>query len=76
MEPGERLGLIGESGSGKSVTAPSLMGLLPRHPPLPRVDGQVREMLAQKGAADAGLGKPIAGQLAAHGNDFQALGRG
>ena len=29
MEPGERLGLIGESGSGKSVTALSIMGLLP-----------------------------------------------
>ncbi|HET6299241.1 MAG TPA: ATP-binding cassette domain-containing protein, partial [Kribbella sp.] len=27
--PGERVGLIGESGSGKSLTALSLMGLLP-----------------------------------------------
>lgn len=29
LEPGERLGLIGESGSGKSVTALAVMGLLP-----------------------------------------------
>ncbi|GAA4474599.1 ABC transporter ATP-binding protein [Rhodococcus olei] len=29
LEPGERLGLIGESGSGKSLTALNLMGLLP-----------------------------------------------
>ena len=29
MEPGERLGLIGESGSGKSLTAMAITGLLP-----------------------------------------------
>ncbi|MDY3126580.1 MAG: ABC transporter ATP-binding protein [Corynebacterium sp.] len=29
LEPGERLGVIGESGSGKSLTALSIMGLLP-----------------------------------------------
>lgn len=29
VEPGERLGLIGESGSGKSLTALAIMGLLP-----------------------------------------------
>jgi len=29
IEPGERVGLIGESGSGKSVTCLSIMGLLP-----------------------------------------------
>ncbi len=29
LEPGQRLGLIGESGSGKSVTALAIMGLLP-----------------------------------------------
>jgi peptide/nickel transport system ATP-binding protein len=31
VEPGEVLGLIGESGSGKSVTLRALMGLLPGH---------------------------------------------
>ncbi|QGU05232.1 ATP-binding cassette domain-containing protein [Corynebacterium comes] len=30
VHPGERVGLIGESGSGKSMTALSIMGLLPR----------------------------------------------
>ena len=29
LAPGERVGLIGESGSGKSLTAASIMGLLP-----------------------------------------------
>lgn len=31
IRPGQRLGLIGESGSGKSVTALALMGLLPEN---------------------------------------------
>ncbi|MBP7241161.1 ABC transporter ATP-binding protein [Amaricoccus sp.] len=30
LEPGETLGVIGESGSGKSMTALAIMGLLPR----------------------------------------------
>ena len=46
------------------------------HPLLHRVHGQVREVLAQVVAADAGLSKPIPGQLAAHGNDLQSLGGG
>src|SRR5690242_16786769 len=29
LQPGERVGLIGESGSGKSLTALAIMGLLP-----------------------------------------------
>ena len=32
LEPGRTLGLVGESGCGKSVTALSIMGLVP-HPP-------------------------------------------
>lgn len=39
VEPGQRLGLIGESGSGKSVTALSVMGLLD---PSAQVAGSVR----------------------------------
>lgn len=39
VAPGERLGIIGGSGSGKTVTALALSGLLPRHA---RVTGSVR----------------------------------
>ncbi|MDR1266407.1 MAG: ATP-binding cassette domain-containing protein, partial [Propionibacteriaceae bacterium] len=39
LGPGERLGLIGQSGSGKSVTALAVMGLLPE---TARVAGSVR----------------------------------
>lgn len=39
IRSGQRLGLIGESGSGKSVTALSIMGLLPQQA---RLDGSIR----------------------------------
>ena len=39
LDPGERLGLIGESGSGKSVTALAIMGLLPGNA---HVSGSIR----------------------------------
>ena len=32
IEPGQTLGLVGESGCGKSVTASSIMGLVPSPP--------------------------------------------
>ena len=32
LEPGRTLGIVGESGCGKSVTALSIMGLIPRPP--------------------------------------------
>ncbi len=38
LEPGETLGLIGESGSGKSITAMALLGLLPENA---RVTGSI-----------------------------------
>lgn len=55
LEPGERVGLIGESGSGKSVTALAIMGLLPEYA---RVQGSLT--LAGKqivGARDRDLAK-------------------
>jgi peptide/nickel transport system ATP-binding protein len=39
LAPGEVLGILGESGSGKSVTLRALMGLLPRR--YTRIDGRV-----------------------------------
>ena len=43
---GKTLGVIGESGSGKSVTAQSIMGIVPM-PPAKLVDGQI--LLYQSG---------------------------
>ncbi|MCL4508899.1 MAG: ABC transporter ATP-binding protein [Chloroflexi bacterium] len=40
VEPGETLGLVGESGCGKSVTAMSIMRLVP-HPPARTASGQI-----------------------------------
>jgi oligopeptide/dipeptide ABC transporter ATP-binding protein len=41
IEPGRTLGIVGESGCGKSVTALSIMGLLPT-PPARIVSGSIR----------------------------------
>ena len=40
MQPGETLGLVGESGCGKSVTALSLLRLIP-NPPGKIVQGEI-----------------------------------
>ena len=40
VEPGQTVGLVGESGCGKSVTSLAIMGLLPRRGN--RVTGEVR----------------------------------
>jgi oligopeptide/dipeptide ABC transporter ATP-binding protein len=40
LEPGQALGIVGESGCGKSVTALSIMGLIPK-PPARIVNGAV-----------------------------------
>ena len=40
LEPGDTLGLVGESGCGKSVTAQTIIGLLPR-PPADVVAGEI-----------------------------------
>ena len=40
LRPGERVGVVGESGCGKTVTGLSILGLLPK-PPRSRVTGQI-----------------------------------
>ena len=56
LEPGHRLGIIGESGSGKTVTALALMGLLPE---TAHVTGSIRlagrELVGLPEASLAGL---------------------
>jgi peptide/nickel transport system ATP-binding protein len=39
LDPGETLGLVGESGCGKSITALSILGLIPSPPGHVRADG-------------------------------------
>ena len=52
VHQGETLGVVGESGCGKSVTSLSIMGLLPKKigraaaPPMPRLAQAPRERLA------------------------------
>ena len=54
VEPGQTVGLVGESGCGKSVTALAIMGLLPRRGV--RVSGSVRFDTAELlGLSDAAM---------------------
>ena len=58
VERGERVGLIGESGSGKTLTLLALMGLLPetlRATGAARLDGEHRDLLALGDRASARL---------------------
>ena len=62
LAPGEIVGIVGESGCGKSVTSMSLAGLLPRSA---RIDGSVRlqgqELVGAKPSAlRAARGRDIA----------------
>jgi oligopeptide/dipeptide ABC transporter ATP-binding protein len=52
LSPGRMLGLVGESGCGKSLTALSIMGLLPTG--VERTSGEVRLLGAPISAADRG----------------------
>jgi len=60
LGPGEVLTILGESGSGKSVTLRALMGLLPGHA---RIGGQIRiaghDLLALDAAGRARLRGPV-----------------
>ena len=61
VRPGERVGLIGESGSGKSMTSLAIMGLLPEAArvegsiTLRDRDGQSRELLGADDAQMSGI---------------------
>ena len=50
VEKGKTLGIVGESGCGKSVTALSIMGLIPK-PPAKIVSGEV--LFGGSGSDDA-----------------------
>ncbi|MCB0024218.1 MAG: ATP-binding cassette domain-containing protein, partial [Caldilinea sp.] len=50
IQQGKTLGVIGESGSGKSVTAQAIMGIIPS-PPGKVVDGRVLLNLPENGAS-------------------------
>jgi len=66
VAPGERVGIVGESGCGKTVTGLSLLRLLPASSA--RLSGQIlflgRDLATLSGAADA------RGALARHGDDL------
>ena len=48
IHQGQTLGVIGESGSGKSVSAQSMMGIVPS-PPAKRVGGKILMHLSENG---------------------------
>jgi len=62
IAPGERVGLIGESGSGKSLTAMAAIGLLP---PALRVSGSVRLSGTQVVGASSGTLDRLRGTVTA-----------
>ncbi|WP_411567147.1 ATP-binding cassette domain-containing protein [Raineyella sp. LH-20] len=58
IAPGQRVGLIGESGSGKSVTGLALLGLLPE---TARVSGSIRLSVPSSADGDPVGGDPVGG---------------
>ncbi|MFC5268798.1 ABC transporter ATP-binding protein [Kribbella qitaiheensis] len=65
VQPGEAVGILGESGSGKSVTGRALMGILKSPPALVTADrmhfrGTDLDQLRQERRGSDGSGQPIA----------------
>ncbi len=63
------LGVIGESGSGKSVSAQAIMGILPM-PPAKLESGRITMHLAENGVGDRSV---ILSDLPTRGNDYRAI---
>src|SRR5258705_7772395 len=69
--PGGRLGIVGESGCGKSVTARSILGIVDR--PGRIVDGEIR--FRRQSAADVAGGGPVVdlAKLPPNGPEIRAI---
>lgn len=70
IKPGKTLGVIGESGSGKSVTAQSLLGIVPS-PPAKIVDGEILLHLANQETGQIEITDLV--QLPRTGPEFRAI---
>ncbi|HRW05461.1 MAG TPA: ABC transporter ATP-binding protein [Caldilineaceae bacterium] len=66
---GRTLGIIGESGSGKSVSSQAVMGILPT-PPARMIGGKVTMHLAEPGV---GTRSVVLSDLPTRGNDYRAI---
>ncbi|CAN5837588.1 ABC transporter ATP-binding protein [soil metagenome] len=69
IRQGQTLGVIGESGSGKSVSAQSIMGIVPS-PPAKQIGGKILMHLSDNGA---GYRVVNLSELPPKGNEFRAI---
>ncbi len=69
IRQGQTLGVIGESGSGKSVSAQSMMGIVPS-PPAKQMNGKILMHLSDNGA---GYRVVNLSDLPPKGNEFRAI---
>ena len=66
---GQTLGVIGESGSGKSVSSQAIMGILPS-PPARMISGKITMHLPESGV---GTRSVVLSDLPIRGNDYRAI---
>jgi len=66
---GQTLGVIGESGSGKSVSSQAIMGILPS-PPARMIGGKITIHLPENGV---GTRSVVLSDLPTRGNDYRAI---